>query len=163
LSFTTKNFEDFGVCLCSNFRDRHVPLSGFLFAFLLDHIRQNLGARLDSTIQKISWKCSIFNLLSLFLDLLLFMGLDLTLHLDLLIATLLLEQLSLDTAKFSGHLCSFLRSASFLLALSFFIIQSSSVQLTVTFHILILRHVLMNFLLQRKLTDALYLRHFMIQ
>lgn len=135
-----QHLKHLGIGLGANLRNRHIPLARLFLSLLFDHIRKYFGARLDTTIQQIRGQRSILHLVLRLLDLLLFVRMNLLLHLNLFIASLLVEDLGLDAAQLLGLLRPDLGRASFLLPFALLVIQTPTVQLTVAIHILILWH-----------------------
>uniref|UniRef100_A0A1L8D6V4 Uncharacterized protein n=1 Tax=Nyssomyia neivai TaxID=330878 RepID=A0A1L8D6V4_9DIPT len=87
--------------------------------------------------------CTILLLFSTFLHAFLLMCLDFLLHLYFLITALLVEQLRFDATQHLGLFRALLWLTCLPLALPLLIVQTSPMELGMTFHILILRHLVL--------------------
>lgn len=118
---------------------RDGELGRLLGSLVLDGAAESLGSRGVCTVQKVRGHGRRGILLVRGLDVALLVRLNGLLHLDLLLVSLLLVQLSPETAQVLSILRGLVALTGGTLANSLFMIETAAVQLTPSFHILVLR------------------------
>ena len=141
LSLSTLHyFEHFFLGHGLNLLHGHLPLAGFFFSLLLDHVTQHLCSIDFISIEQVSWNCTLFLVLgSLDLSVLLFMRLDCLSHLRLLLVALFGMEFTLDSMKVLTLLGKLVGRSGLLLSLLLFGIEALSITLLEEFHVIILR------------------------
>ena len=133
--------EHLCIRLCSHFGDRDVPLAGLFLPLLLDHVGEDFSLALALTIQQVGWHSSVVHLvLCLLLALLLLVHADRFLHLHLLIESLLVVDLGLQSSqslRFGGDTANL---TGCLLPLTILMIQTATESLLSELDVLVLRH-----------------------
>ena len=137
---TLHYFEHFFFGHGLHFLDRNLPLAGFFFSLLLDHVTQHLCSIDFISIEQVSWNRTLLLVLgSLDSRVLLFVRFDCLSHLCLLLVALLGMEFTLDSMKVLTLLGDFVGRPGFLLSLLFFSIEALSITLPEEIHMIVLR------------------------
>mmetsp|Transcript_14666 Transcript_14666/g.33193 ORF Transcript_14666/g.33193 Transcript_14666/m.33193 type:complete len:315 (-) Transcript_14666:12-956(-) len=164
LGTSSQDLEHFVISHRLDLWDGHFPLSGFFFSLLFDSVGQYLGAAHTLTIQQVSGHSALRHgfIIGVLIVALIVHG-NCFAHCSLFFVSFLLVKLGPDSVDLLGKITPLVGQATFLFPLAFIGIEATTMQLGMSFHMLMLRHLECLFVVTWLLRPSFIVRNWVVR